>query len=646
MSRKGHKRAISTENAAANIRKPHDPVVDGANRTPWKWPWMLAAALVLLITTYATYTPAFDNGFVNWDDQDYVTECPLVLTRTLANDALIWRTPVSLNYHPLTMWSLAMDARSAPVIGKIIQAAPFIRTNVEIHLINTLLVFLFIWILSMRNLFVGFFCALIFGVHPMHVESVAWISERKDLLYALFFLLAAISYLRYVDTRKYPWLFASLLLFVLSCMSKAMAVSLAPVVLLLDLWRGRKSWSMKVIAEKIPFFLIALFFGLMALDVQSGGDFHGMLTLTSARIKATSDISAYSVIDRLKFAGYGYTQYLIRFFRPLGLCTFYEYPTDAEIAGLRAMEFWAGVVLLIGSSIAALWSLRKTRLFAFGTFFYLATVAMVLQFIPVGKVIMADRYTYIPYIGVSFMLLMPLSTLQERSSTLRYATWAGVGAFCLFLLLLARKQVDTWQDSETLWNKVIAEYPNAAQPRINLGNYYGKAGDMDKAIACYTHALMNGAKSSDVYEGLGNAYGSKGDHARAEEMLGRAIELDANNGSSYMNRGSSRMMLGKFALAIDDYTKAYELEGIDRQPMILSRRGYCQMRSGAYAQAVEDFTRSINGGYGDPAGFFYRAQAHALVGDSLAAIADLREALRRKPDFTDAQRALERIRGR
>ncbi|MBL7963432.1 MAG: tetratricopeptide repeat protein [Flavobacteriales bacterium] len=602
------------------------------------------------MATWSAFAPALDNDFVAWDDPEYVTENKLVLERTDVHDALLWRTPVSLNYHPLTMKSLVWDANRARQPDGTVKAAPFIRTNLVLHTLNALLVLVLAGMLVPGNAFVALFAALVFAVHPMHVESVAWVSERKDVLHALFWLMAAMAYVRYTAQRErnvgyWPWLLLAFVLFLAACLSKAMAVSLVPVLFLIDFWQRRR-WHAGLLAEKLPFVAAAIFFGLLALDVQRGGDFHGLLTLTSARANAITEVDPFGWWDRITFAGHGFTQYIIRFLVPTRLCTYHPYPSAVDLRSGTGLVFLAETLVMCAAIMGAFWAVRRDRLWLFGSGFYLATVLLVLQLVPVGQVIMADRYTYLPYIGLSLLLAVLLDRLARRGASLRYAVGAGSVLFLLMLVGLTRRQVDTWQDSEALWGRVLELYPKAVQARVNLGNHYGKTGRIDEAIVCFEQAVQDGASHGAVFEGLGNAYGTKGDHARAEEMFTRALAAEPLRGSYYLNRGTSRLSQQKYEAAIADFDKALELEGIARRPGIRARRGYCLLLLGRYAEAVADYDQAIEGGHLDPNNFFYRAQARQLTGDTAGARSDLEQALRLRPDFPEAGQLLERYRAR
>ena len=222
--------------------------------------WMGAILLLTLIAFY----PSINCSFINWDDQFYVTDSKLIQSLSFENIKKIFSTEsvVALNYHPLTILSLAIDYH----LGNL-DPRQYHFTNLFIHILNTLLVFFFAYKLSDRKLIVGIFVSIFFGIHPMHVESVAWIAERKDVLYTFFFITGLLTYLSYSETKKKKFLVLTFIFFFLSVLSKAMAVVFPFVILLIDYYKARKV-SLEVFVEKIPFFLISLIFGIFALRIQ------------------------------------------------------------------------------------------------------------------------------------------------------------------------------------------------------------------------------------------------------------------------------------------------------------------------------------------------------------------------------------------
>jgi protein O-mannosyl-transferase len=268
--------------------------------------------------------------------------------------------PVSLNYHPLTMFSLAVNYSFSKL-----NTYGYFFTNILFHLLNTLLVFIFLYRLSGKKFWVGAVSALLFGIHPMHVESVAWASERKDVLYCFFFLASCITYLSYLETKQVKYIVYCFVLFLLSCLSKAMAIPLPLVLVLIDFYRQRQ-FTFKTIAEKIPFFALTLVFGLLALNIQSK--------------EAIADFQVFTLPQRFMFAAYGFMMYWVKLFVPWKLSAFYNYPS---LDGVTLVYQAAPLIVLLLVLGPAFYFYKKNRdhfrVWVFGMGFFIAMVAMVLQ---------------------------------------------------------------------------------------------------------------------------------------------------------------------------------------------------------------------------------------------------------------------------
>ncbi|MBI4648195.1 MAG: hypothetical protein HY738_16830 [Bacteroidia bacterium] len=288
---------------------------------------------VIAILCVISYLPAYKNNITNWDDDRYISKNPYITSLSFFNVKEIFSNFYFCNYHPLTMLSLALDYS----IGG---TSPFVFhfTNVLLHIINSLLVFWLV-LLVLNDLKTAFFCGLLFGVHTLHVESVAWIAERKDVLYSLFYLLSFISYIKYIKlTRKdalpkisacaiavtpnevslrvrVNYYLLSLVLFIMSVLSKGMAVTLPLVLIATDYFYNRKLLSKKIIAEKIPFLIISLIFGIIAILAQK--------TET-----AISGLESYRLDESIVFACYALFQYVLKLLLPAGLSSFYPYPSE------------------------------------------------------------------------------------------------------------------------------------------------------------------------------------------------------------------------------------------------------------------------------------------------------------------------------
>jgi protein O-mannosyl-transferase len=539
--------------------------------------WVCVAAIA--VVTYFVLSPCLDDGFTNWDDNTYVTENPVVMSNTV-QWVKILETPVSANYHPLTILSLALNYQS----GKL-DPFGYHLENLIFHLLNTILVFFFIFLLMRRNLLMAAIAALLFGIHPMHVESVTWISERKDVLYLFFLLAGLITYLRYIGTKKTGWYIFTLLLFILSCLSKGMAVIFPVILLLIDYLRGVKR-ERRLLLEKIPFFLLSVTFGIIAIKTQAND--------------AIAGINTFTFFQRIMFASYDAMMYMVRFIVPFKLSVYYPYPSVVDSNGIPLIFYLSPFILL--GIIAALiyFYLKKEKEIVFGLLFYFVSVALVLQLISVGSAIMADRYTYLSYIGLCFIA----AYLINKAWQSKRGVWASVkypfmiiaitGAVTFSYMSYSRAQV--WKNSETLWTNVIENYPDVSIAYIARGKYYHVNHAEEKAMADYNTAIqlppsdITSLKSAYYNRGMiySDSY-NKNDLAIADYT--KAIELDSTYAEPYNNRGLIYLRYGKNDLALPDLNKAIALN-----PALIQayyNRGLIYSIEGKNDLAITDFTNVI-----------------------------------------------------
>ena len=532
------------------------------------WHWLLMFGIIIL--SYLTYSPGFseEKEFTNWDDPGYIVNQPLIKTQDADSSALLWKpsTEVMLNYHPITMWTLAKNYASAELD---IQA--YFKTNLFIHTLNAVLVFILLFSLANGSVFVSFFGALLFAIHPMHVESVAWISERKDVLYTFFFLLSLLSYLRYLRLGKFTWLLVCLLLFAGSCFSKAMAVPLPFVLILLDLLKGR-AFTWKTIAEKIPFLLIAIWFGLNALEIQSKG--------------AITDFDFFTGWQRIMFASYGFCVYWIKFFVPYGLSAFYPYPNLEKLDELPFYFQLAPFAIVVFGLSLLLWTWKKKKeafkISVFSLGFFTLMVALVLQFISVGAAITADRYTYIPYIGSAFLVLYFIDNWSLKT---RFP-YVVSGVFFLYTLLLmnqAYERTEVWTNSATLWSDVIEKYPfklkeNGKEVKVlqtgaevaykNRGNYYREHGDSVSAMRDYSVLVKARVKDPLIYSNVGNMYALLNQYDSSLYMYNLALERNPKSFDVHLNRGITFVKMSNYQSAVKDFIMALKIRPNDVNALV------------------------------------------------------------------------------
>ena len=606
-------------------RKPPPPQRPRSGALP-----IAACLAALAIVVLAIYAGAFDNNFVRWDDPTYVEENPLVLGKQTGP---LLKSVVARNYHPVTMLSLALNA-SQPLSPR-----PFIATNVMLHALNSGLVFWLAFLLLRRRMLPTFLVALLFAVHPMHVESVAWISERKDVLYSLFFLCAAIAYWKYLETLRRAWLAVTFALFVLSCLSKGVAVVFPAVMILLDYWKRRRVFDLPVLLEKAPFVAASIVIGLITIDAQRGGDFHGLLI--PERLSAMAETSPFTPFQRLAFPAYGHLQYVWKLFVPTHLSAFYAYPRS--IAESYRPEYFLAIVFLLATLGALVWSWRRVPIVALGLGWYLVTLLPVMQWVPVGSAMMADRYTYLPYFGLFLILAAGVTHLVEKRPSLRVPVWALCGLFAVFLMARTARQVETWRDTETLWSNVIQNDPQSDKAYAARGNYRGRSGRVAEAMSDLQAARTLNPQRGEVYEDLGNAYGSLGQLDSAVVFFGEALRLDPTLGHTYYNRAIAYLRLGRPREALADLAQAEALMPA-RTASLHFPRGNAYLALGDDRRAVEEFTRAIQVREGGADGYVNRGIARLRLGDAGGAAGDFQEALRLDPAHADARARLEALR--
>ena len=609
---------------------------------------LIPAIFLLTILVLVTFWESFDNNFVDWDDYTYVVDNNLVRNPEETTLKEVFTKTVSLNYHPLTILTLRWNNNKCSNCPEGISPAPFIRWNVIIHILNTLLVFILIYFLSKKKVLVAFIVAALFGVHPMHVESVAWISERKDVLYTFFFLSGLITYIKYLNVtdnnkKKFIWLAATFALFVISCLSKAMAVVFPLVLLLIKFWQYqptgnnqvkesiKETISLKNIIPLIPFFVTSLIFGIVAISINK--------------------LNTFTILHRIQFATYGFLMYIVKFFFPGNQLAIYPYPSQAEydtatIGLLLKLAPFAFILL----SVLVAYSLRKTKLFVFGMGFFLVTIIMVLQLISVGVAIMADRYTYLPYIGLAFI---PAMLIGDKVMLKRIPIFVFTCVFIIVMIFLARRQTSVWRNSETLWSKVIDKYPAMETARSIRGIYWEKKAEKapnaqtqnyfeDKAFEDFKIAIKAGTPRADVYEGAGCIYGKWGDLNNALFCFNNAIRLKPQKGSAYFNRALTLSKLNNNEGAIKDYNLALVYQP-QRALQILTNRYILFLSTGKFKEATQDLDYLISVDGNNFIFYYNRAQARTQLNDIQGAISDYKKVLTLQPNDQMSKTELQKL---
>ena len=596
-------------------------------------PWLIIAGIVVF--TVVVFLPMLQNQFTSWDDPDYITNNMKIWKLNAENLKFIFTQPIAYNYHPLTMLSLGINYYFSKL-----NPFSYFLTNLILHLTNVVLVFWFIFSISKKNINVATFVALVFAIHPMHVESVAWATERKDVLYTLFFIGGLITWLHYLRTNKLIYFIATILLAIFSMLSKPAAIIFPLVIIAIDFYEKEK-FEIKAQLNKIPFFIIAAFFMYMTLIAQTQDN------------SIVGDFKKYTVIERFLFASYGFVVYILKLFAPAHLATFHPYPKSIEILVYLSP-------ILIALLVACVYYFKeKRKLLLFGLMFYFINLILVLQFVSIGDAVYAERYTYVPYIGLCFILGMLLFNSNIKIN--RNLIWGGIAAYSLVFAYSANARVKVWHNSETLWTDMIEKYPDSDRGYYDLGNYYFEKGDNEKAIPLFGKAIKVGTnyksyanrglalmkqlkydeaiqdfnkaielkpKQDEAFLGRAHAYGDLKKYDLSMSDVNEALKFRESY-ESYFFRGYLYKATENYDLAIENYSKAMTLT---KEVSVYNNRGNVYFLLKDYAKAIADYNVVLNQNPNDPNGLSNRGAAYFQSNQFEAAMVDINKAISLDPN--------------
>ncbi len=580
---------------------------------------LLAVGLVVL--TFLAFYPILNAGFTNWDDPALVTQNTSITGLSWSHWVTFFTTFIEKHYHPLVMVSYAIDYR---LFG--LDPLGFHLTNLGIHLVSTVLVF---WLFSAlsQNLSVGFVTAALFGWHPMHVESVAWVAERKDVLYAGFFWAALLSHVYYVRRKQRSYYWLCLGLFVLSLLSKSMAVTLPAVLLLLD-WVLSKKIDRSAIIEKLPHVALSLGFAVVTMmgHYQPGA--------------SGGTGSSFSWVRHIRLAFENLMFYVVKFVAPINLAALY--PRPRELGDGSALLYAWSPLLLVLLGAAAYRVVRPSKPATFGLLFFFVTFFPVSQIVPIGLAFPADRYTYVPYVGLFFALL---SLMESHLAGDRRAGRRLAASGFLVLVLAASwwstfQRVKVWNDSATLWEDSLSKYPTARAYQSLGVEYLSVKRDLRGAQALFSKAIAANPKLATAWLNRGVVYARQRDYDQAITNYTEAERLDPALVDTYLNRGIAYATIGRPELAINDYSRALTLRPGDTDLWFNRGNAYLGMRR--FDRAIADFTEVLR--LGDNfAARLNRGNAYRSVGNWSRAFDDFTAAIQLQPTSADAYYARARI---
>ena len=582
---------------------------------------MICFALALLV--WGVFGQSVRYDFINYDDDVYVYDNP-VISKGLTLEGVHWAVthPHVCNWHPLTSWSYMLDIE---LYGK--NPAGHHLTNVLLHMATVILLFLVLRQMT-GSLWRSAFVAAVFAIHPLRVESVAWIAERKDVLSGLFFMLTLGAYVRYARVEGCGWRLAGrrylavVLFFVFGLMSKAMLVTLPFVLLLLDFWPlgrfkgygSRGAWKCtlrpgegkgerktenrkgkprqpstithqslsRLIIEKIPLFLLSAVFCVVTVWAQQ---------------QAITPVKNLPVLWRFGNALCSYAVYIKQMFLPYGLAPFYPHPG----VDLPLWEIGLSLVVLAGISLAVLAGGKKHPYLLTGWLWYLGMLVPVIGIMQVGDQSHADRYTYLPQIGLAIMLTWAVA---DGCASLRYrrVVLSAVAALVLSVLTVAAYgQTRHWRGSISIWTYTLAHTKRNAVAHNNLGYVLAAQGKTDTAIEHFQKALQINPEFAGAHNNLGMALATQGKTAAAIEHYQQALETAPRYANVHNNLAAALTAQGKIEAAIKHFQQALQINpesveihaNLNRALSILARQGAACAAQGRFGEAISCFEKIL-----------------------------------------------------
>ncbi len=624
--------------------------------------WLLVAAgFAVVVLTLVAYSRAPHLQFLPLDDQGYVYENTHVRSG-LSAAGIAWAltTGDQANWHPLTWMSHMLDVQAFGLDPGLHHV-----TSVAIHALNVLLLFL---LLARTTGAVGrsAFVAALFGVHPLHVESVAWIAERKDVLSTFFWFLTMTAYVWYAAAPSRWRLAVTVTAFAFGLMAKPMLVTLPFVLLLFDVWplgrlsitgalrekteaegQARKTPLVALLREKLPLFVLAACSSVITLFVQARGG-------------AVRSMDFLPVGARVAHALTAYTSYLVKAVWPSSLAVFY--PLD------RSLPLWQPLAAFGLLAVTTWWVLhvrRQRPYLMVGWLWYLGTLVPVIGLVQVGTQSMADRYTYVPLVGMFVMAAWGAPDLFSRLPARRIALPAAAAAIVLACTVVTYAQVAHWQDAWTLWTHTLAVTrdneaaeiavaamlgmqgrpaeavphleealriaPGSVRAHAGLGRALVELGRYQDAFDHLDYAVRHGGSSADVQDDLGMALAGLGKPVEAMQRYEEALRSDPSRPATHRHLGIALMMVGRVDEAISHYREGLRL--VPDDPDLHNDLGFALMTESKYDEAKQEFGRALQIQPNTAAAHDNLGFVLGVEGRFDEAMAHLREAVRLKPRF-------------
>lgn len=531
---------------------------------------------LVAVLTFLFYQPSLENGFVTWDDDIYVLNNPLIRDLSASTLSSIFTEFLWGNYHPMTVLSLNLDFK---IWG--LNPYGYHLHNILLHILNTCLLGWIVYRFPIpaenqklkRNelLIPSLTAALLFGLHPLHVESVTWVSERKDVLYTAFLLIAWIFWDLYKTEGKSQHLWTTLLFFVLSCLSKGMALIFPLLLLGYDMYLSGEIVKKDIIA-KWPFWLISLCLGIVAILAQQS-------------VGAIREDVGYSIFDNLIVALYGLCWYLWKMLIPLNLSAFYPYPKKAAGEFLPWI-FYLSPIILAGITYVC-WKLRKTLPeLGFAWIWYIASMIMVVKLVPLSEAMTADRYFYLSSAGICLAAGMIISRYTHKP----VIVYAPI-ILALIWGYLTHTQTKIWKDDLSLFGEMIRQHPDLSLAYNNRGKYLFQQGKKEEAIQDFIKSAELDPDNESAQNNVGFILLENNKLPEAVTYFKKAVEIHPEFADGYFNLGNAYARMNNYPAAIGSYRKSLSL--MEANPGVWNNLGNVYKETGKFDSAQYAYTKSL-----------------------------------------------------
>ncbi len=619
---------------------------------------LILISFLLTIATAAAYWRLYNCDFIYYDDPKYVTENTQVKAG-VTFDGIIWAfTKVyANNWHPLTWISLMVDQQ---IWGTNVWG--FHLVNLLFHIANTILLF-FLLYHSTGRMFSGALVAGFFALHPLHTESVAWISERKDVLSTFFWLVTMFLYLWYTRKISVSRYILVIVLFCLGLMAKSMLVSLPMILMLWDYWplkrfafdtqngdieNRQKRKASFLIIEKIPFFILTALSCVMTLIAQK---------------EAIAAFEVFPLNSRLSNALISYVIYMLQMFWPTNLAVFYPHP-------VKISSFWqwgGALILLLVITAAVIFLGRRRKYLITGWFWYIVTLVPVIGFVQVGEQARADRYTYITLIGLFVLIIYSFSDLANDRKIFRFgAAFAGI-SLCLFMGFLTSKQTSYWKNSEILYRHALDVTRDNDVAHNNLGIFLAEKNDiagaieqfdmalklnpnhpqanynilkalllqnkLDQALDIYERLKQSGHAGPDIINLLATEYKKNSQLQKVVEIYTEALKTNSNNASLHTSLGTILLESGRVDEAIEEFNKALKIQP---DAITYGNLGNALLSKNKFEDAMECFKKGIELEPFDCLSYYNMGNIYMSKGQLQEAVVAYSKAVKIRKDYTKA----------